>query len=240
MSFDESLNQKKQMDMIVRFWDQEMNKVTDRYFTSEFLGHATAADMFIHFKRGTALAVLDPSGLVQVSIDGPNVNWKFYRDLFQERRGEELPDLLNIVSCGLHVVHGSFQRGAKQSGLNLANILRSLWQVFHDVSPRRENFIQITSSDVFPLQFCQHRWVEDIKVADRALQIWPHVDKYVKTVAKEGRAPTSVSFFTLISACDDDLIQAKLQFLFLWQNQCKNFSLSFKPKLLWLRFWDRL
>ena len=240
VSFDESLNQKKQMDMTVRFWDQEMNKVTDRYFTSEFLGHATAADMFIHFKRGTALALLDPSGLVQVSIDGPNVNWNFYRDLFQERRGEELPDLLNIVSCGLHVVHGSFQRGAKQSGWNLANILRSLWQVFHDVSARREDFIQITGRDVFPLQFCQHRWVEDIKVADRALQIWPHVDKYVKTVAKEGRAPTSVSFFTLISACDDDPIQAKLQFLLLWQNQCKNFSLSFKPKLLWLRFWDRL
>ena len=49
VSFDESLNpinQKKQMDMMVKFWDQEMNKVTDRYFTSECLGHATAADMF--------------------------------------------------------------------------------------------------------------------------------------------------------------------------------------------------
>ena len=164
----------------------------------------------ICFKRGMAL--LDPGGLVQVSMDGPNVNWKFYRDLFQERRGEELTDLLNIGSCGLHVVHGLFQRGAKQSGWNLANILRSLWQVFHVVPARREDFIQITGSDVFPLQFCQHRWVEDIKVADRALQIWPHVDKYVKTVAKEGRAPTSVSFFTLISACDDVLIQTKLQF----------------------------
>ena len=33
--FDESLNQinqKKQMDMIVRFWDSESNKVTEKYF----------------------------------------------------------------------------------------------------------------------------------------------------------------------------------------------------------------
>ena len=90
------------MDMIVRFWDHEMNEMTDKYFTSKFWGHATAADMLIHFKCGTAS--LDPSSLIQVSMDGPNVNWKFYQDYFQERRDEELPDLLKIGSCGLHEV----------------------------------------------------------------------------------------------------------------------------------------
>ena len=29
-----------------------MNRVTDRYFSSEFLGHATAADLLIRFKTG--------------------------------------------------------------------------------------------------------------------------------------------------------------------------------------------
>ena len=32
-------------------------------------------------------------------MDGPHVNWKFYHNLFQECKGEELPDLLNIGSC---------------------------------------------------------------------------------------------------------------------------------------------
>jgi len=57
VSFDESLNrvnQKKQMDMIVRFCDHKVNKVADKYFKSEFLGHATAADLLIHFKIGLA------------------------------------------------------------------------------------------------------------------------------------------------------------------------------------------
>ena len=76
----------------------------------------------------------------------------------------------------------------------------------------RKDSIRITGTDVFPLQFCQHRWVEDIKVAERALEIWPHVDKYVKTVTMEGKAPTSTSFFTVSSACDDVLIQSKLEF----------------------------
>ena len=90
--------------------------------------------MLTHFKHGMAL--FNPSSLVQLSIDGPNVNWKFYYNLFQERKGEELPDLLNIFSsfsnilyigsCSLHVVHGRFEKGAKESGWNLGNTLRSL------------------------------------------------------------------------------------------------------------------
>ena len=44
--FDESLNQinqKKQMDVIVRFWDSKSNRVIERYFNSEFIGHATSS-----------------------------------------------------------------------------------------------------------------------------------------------------------------------------------------------------
>ena len=98
--FDEGLNQinqKKQMDMIVRFWDSKSKRVTVRYFNSEFMSHATAADMLIHFKHGMAL--LNPISLVQISIGGPNVNWKFDHNFFQERKGKELPDLLNIACC---------------------------------------------------------------------------------------------------------------------------------------------
>ena len=44
------------------------------------------------------MALLNPTSLVQISLDGPSVNWKFYYNFFQERKGEELPDLLNIFS----------------------------------------------------------------------------------------------------------------------------------------------
>jgi len=39
--FDESLNnklQEKQMDIVLRFWDEELHKVETRYYTSQFLG----------------------------------------------------------------------------------------------------------------------------------------------------------------------------------------------------------
>ena len=50
---DESLNQishKKQINMIVRLWEGENNEVTERCFNSEFMSHASAADMLTHLK----------------------------------------------------------------------------------------------------------------------------------------------------------------------------------------------
>ena len=111
MLFDECMNrisQNKQMDFIIRYWNGNTNKVAVRYLGSEFLGHATAVDLLTHFKQG--ISQLDPKRLLQVSMDGPNVNWKFYIDLTKERNSEELPQLLNIGSCGLHIVHGGLQK----------------------------------------------------------------------------------------------------------------------------------
>jgi len=33
-------------------------------------------------------------------------------------------------------------------------------------------------------------------VAERDFEIWPHVDKYVKTVTMEGKAPTTFFFYS--------------------------------------------
>ena len=52
--------------------------------------------MLTHLKN--EMALVNPSSLVQISIDGPNINWKFYLNPFQERKSEELPDLLNTFS----------------------------------------------------------------------------------------------------------------------------------------------
>jgi len=51
VSFDESLNtvaQRGQMDIVIRFWNAATNEVSTRYLTSAFLGHATAGDLLGH------------------------------------------------------------------------------------------------------------------------------------------------------------------------------------------------
>ena len=76
--FDEALNkvaQKGQMDIVIRFWDCSVKQVSTRYLTSVFLGHAMAKNLEEKFKE--ALTALNLKKLVQISMDGPSVNWKF-------------------------------------------------------------------------------------------------------------------------------------------------------------------
>ena len=73
--FDESLDhdmQKKQLDIYVRYW--ESGKVASRYFDSVFMGHGRAIDLLSEFDNTHAQSSLNYAHLVQLSMDGPNVN----------------------------------------------------------------------------------------------------------------------------------------------------------------------
>ena len=102
ISFDESLNrvlQSAQMDVIIHFWDNQENKVCNRYFDSRFLGHATAQDLLENLK--STLDKLNPAGLIQISMDAPNTNWKLLDALIKDRTisDPEIPQLINVGSC---------------------------------------------------------------------------------------------------------------------------------------------
>jgi hypothetical protein len=76
--FDDSLNrvvQRGQMDLVVRYFDDAANQVITKCFTSVLLGRATATDLLAKFKEG--IASLPRSKLMQISMDGPSVNWLF-------------------------------------------------------------------------------------------------------------------------------------------------------------------
>lgn len=86
LCFDESLNkisQKSQMDIFVRYWNEENNLVKCSYLTSVFIeGRATAQNLLTHFLKGN-LPVLRIKNISQISMDGPNVNWKLI-ELFND------------------------------------------------------------------------------------------------------------------------------------------------------------
>ncbi|KAI2656593.1 AAA ATPase forming ring-shaped complexes [Labeo rohita] len=217
VSFDECLNkvtQMEQMDIIVRYWSDPEEKVGVRYFDSEFMGHTQAEKLLEKIKK--TLSPLDPKKLLQISMDGPMVNWKFLK-MFPKDKSQSDPDapkLLNLGSCALHVVHGSFQSGEKETGWNVGDVLRALWQLFHDLPVRREDFAEMTKTSTFPLKFCAYRWVEDLAVAERAIEIWPAVQTYINSHRKLpiSKVPSSASYCTVKEATADPLFAAKLQF----------------------------
>ena len=47
-------------------------------------------------------------------MDELNVNLRFYQELIKKRKGEHMfHSLLDIGSCSLHIIHGSFKTGAE-------------------------------------------------------------------------------------------------------------------------------
>ena len=101
--------------------------------------------------------------------------------------------------------------------------------IIKDSPARREDYIKTTGSSVFPLKFCQHRWLENVSVAERALEVWPHMVKFVNAVkAKKVTHPKSKSYETISSDCSDPLMPAKMAFLHQCQNRLHLFLLHFK------------
>ncbi|XP_054860741.1 uncharacterized protein LOC129347435 [Amphiprion ocellaris] len=88
LMFGESLNQTtktKQLDLHIRCWCED--HVQSRYSGSQLMGHGTAEDLLRHFKEGAK--DLDRRKLLSISMDGPNVNWKFLELLQQEHTATE-------------------------------------------------------------------------------------------------------------------------------------------------------
>lgn len=141
-------------------------------------------------------------------MDGPNVNWSFLEHLKNDPAKDTA--LLEIGSCGLHIVHGAFQTGHKITGWRINEILRGMYWLFKDTPARRADYTNITGSILFPKKFCATRWVESSAAADRALEIFDNVVKYVQS--KKVKLPINISTTNIKNACNDKLIKAKLAF----------------------------
>ena len=236
---------KGQMDVHVRFWDTSMNVVRTRYYNSKFMRKAAAADVLKTFKDG--VKDLDEGKLLQVSMDGPNVNMSFLSALNEDRMDRELSHLISIGSCGLHTVHNSLKHGEKASGWNLEKLLSSIFKIFHESPSRRAVYEMLTEAEKsdYPLQFCGHRWVENENVAKRARIVWPKVVTvvaYWKGLAKskqpeQGKPGQNTSYDHLCLSYKDVLIPLKIQFFEEIARSLNAFLLTFqsdKPMAVFL------
>ena len=78
-----------------------------------------------HFTKSVLESGLQAKNIIQVSMDGPSVNWKFYGELKKKVNTDYGTTLINIGFCGLHVMHNSFKRGMNATGWQLSSILSS-------------------------------------------------------------------------------------------------------------------
>ena len=102
----------------------------------------------------------------------------------------------------------------KQTGWGINLLLKSLYSHLHETPARKEDYTKMTGSEVFPLQFYGHRWLENKRVAERAVEMWPSLTTCITEILKKPKSqvPTSSSFSTVKSAVLNKLTTAKLEF----------------------------
>jgi len=118
--------------------------------------------------------------------------------------------LIDIGTCGLHVLHGAFRTGHEAAGWTINDFLRAIYMLFKDSPARKADFTSITGSTRFAKKFCSVRWVENVEVASRALEVLPHVKKYMAEKSK--KLPKNSTCKNIQLACSDPFICAKTQF----------------------------
>ena len=89
------------MDILIRYFDDTESMVKVRYLTSNFMGYSAHVDLYWEFS--SALKEFVCNKLLQIYMDGPNVNLKFLNDIAKDCVGNEQHELIFINTCGLHV-----------------------------------------------------------------------------------------------------------------------------------------
>ena len=229
--FDESLNkfsQQQQMDICLRYWDKLNDQVTSRYFTSAFLGHATANDLLKAFLE--SLKPLMLRKILQVSMDGPNVNLKMIKDFETYLKSIGNPDHSMFVfmgTCGLHVGHNAFKTGFndKTTEWHVISFLRAVYNLFKDVPSRKSDLIRYSGSSLLPLKFCSVRWLNNSYVAKRAKELLPNLSKFKTGIESDNSHAgiKSYSYGVVKEALKDKLMPCKLAFLALLLKKLNHF-----------------
>ena len=164
------------------------------YIGAHFMGRAKQDDTYSAIKKvhGDLHIV---NNLIQVSIDGPNVNWATLKLIADGRvqANSEAHTLLNMGSCVLHVLHGAFGTGQKATGWNIDKLCKFSYSIFKRAPARREDYLRANElfeshlhkevAYLFPQKFAGHRWLENGKALRRLLETIVYLVKFLKFYA---------------------------------------------------------
>ena len=119
-----------QMDVLVRFWNTAENRVSTCYIKSVFMEKATAPDILENFEAVSE--GLNKNTFIQVSSDGPNVNFNFFELLAEKRKDDGLNKLISIGTCSLHMLNRAFQNAENSTIWKIKRLFFAMHKIFNE------------------------------------------------------------------------------------------------------------
>ena len=216
--FDETTTSqvKKQYDGYITYFSKKYNQVACAYVGSLFVGHCPAEALLEHFFHFIEDLDLNLDNLLNLGMDGPNVNKKFERELMEELEKTNNNSFISSGGCPLHTVHNGFGKGmtSLKERINLDQFVIDLHFFFERSAARRQDFKTMSSiTDVsvhYLLRHCESRWLSIEKVLVRIMEQFPNIKTYFlnelpKTAAfKGGKGVGNTKRYKRIADCLKD------------------------------------
>lgn len=229
ISIDESLNKvsvKAQLDVIVRFYSDTDKNLNTEYFTSIFLEECTSEKLCLAIIDGLQELEVNILNMIQLSLDGPNVNLKLFRDLRKQLTLTGKSKLLDTGTCTLHIVNGAYKTGHSKAKWLVNDFLRNIYYFFYKFPSRRAAYKKFGKSEVFPKKFCAVRWLENIDCLKRAVECIEPLKLYVAGVQK--KPPDSTVFHKMKNGLTDKFLRAKIFFMISIAEELQSFLTVFQ------------
>lgn len=177
--FDETTTKqiKKQLDIYISYWSKSSEQVVTYYCESFFLGHAGASKILEVVLKFLSENNLNIDKLIQCSMDGPNVNLRFIKDLNLHLDTLKLRPIIDIGPCSLHIVHNAVKKGISELECDVENFVLNVFYWFKQSAARREDYHEIQLSELiesfhehFFLRHVESRWLTLGPVCERIIE----------------------------------------------------------------------
>jgi hypothetical protein len=83
-----------------------------------YLGHCTSEDLRVHLFEIFSTLKMDVAHLLQISMDGPNVNLSFRKKIRKTSWTITTIKIINIGTCSLRKMHTAFMKGLEKVDFN--------------------------------------------------------------------------------------------------------------------------
>lgn len=227
IQFDETgtVQDKKECDTLVRFWDNAKGEVVTRFLKALFFGHAKGKDVAQALLNLVQEYGFDLALFLNIGSDGPNVNKTVWNEIDGKLKRMGYHGLLGFNPCNIHTVHNGFKNGVQVYGQQAEELAIDLFYWFKGSPCRKEDYFDTQmgldlTAEVF-IRHVQSRWLTLLPALTRILNKMEAVTKYFtidvpKMAREEGTERTlndNDRYKRICRKLKDPAVQLQLHFL---------------------------
>lgn len=219
--YDETTNAggRKELQIFVRYWSNNCNRVISQHLQTFFIGQATAKDIQEKLNEALDNANLSRQMLLMLGSDGPNVNKKVARLINDEVIAVRQKSLVEMGTCNIHIVHNAYVKGLSHLGENASDLVLAVYYFFNGWPVRWDDFTDIQQEMGLPnnhfLKHVPSRWLTLENSAQRLLQQWAAVNQYFLQHIPKKRSKLSETnnYKKIVKLLKSPTIKAELLFV---------------------------